>query len=230
MARPQRRGLAPRPGRRLRPRGCPPADLGDRSGAVRDHLGRPVGPIACWRQPILEPARSTRPCAGCPRRVSLWPVQHSARHLSGRADKPGPIAAQDQSLSSRYCGARACVTMPMKTPTSAFRRTDRCTAKNAGYTPVEGTGSRRPFCTAELVQLLAEASFLSVIDTVSNSWGRSIPGAVGLRFSGLGGGGLADEAQDRLRRKMAELTGGDLGQLFPPPPPSFCGRLELRAL
>ena len=82
-------------------------------------------------------------------------------------------------------------------------------SENAGYTPVEAPGATS-VRTAELVQLLAVASPL-VIDTVANSWGRSIPGAVGLRFSGLGGS-FADEAQDRLRRKMAELTGGDLGQ------------------
>ena len=57
---------------------------------------------------------------------------------------------------------------------------------------------------------LADAQPL-VIDTVSYSWGRSIPGAIGLKFSGLGGS-FADEAQDRLRRKMAELTRGNLDQ------------------
>ena len=64
--------------------------------------------------------------------------------------------------------------------------------------------------TAELVPFLADVRPL-VIDTVSNSWGRSIPGAIGLKFSGLGGS-LADEAQDRLRRKMVELTRGNLNQ------------------
>lgn len=47
--------------------------------------------------------------------------------------------------------------------------------------------------------------------TATYSWGRSIPEAVGLKYSGLGGS-LADEAQDRLRRKMAELTAGDLSR------------------
>jgi hypothetical protein len=79
----------------------------------------------------------------------------------------------------------------------------------AGRTPTEAPGART-IRTAELVRLLAEATPL-VIDTYSNSWGRSIPGAVGLRFSGLGGS-FADEAQDRLRRKMVELTGGDHNQ------------------
>ena len=79
----------------------------------------------------------------------------------------------------------------------------------AGYTPVEAPGATT-IRTAELVRLLAETSSL-VIDTGSNSWGQSIPRAVGLKFSGLGGS-FADEAQDRLRRKMAELTGGKLDQ------------------
>ena len=38
-------------------------------------------------------------------------------------------------------------------------------------------------------------------------WGRSIPGAVALENAGSG---FAGEIQDRLRRKMRELTNGDL--------------------
>src|SRR5262249_43578023 len=72
----------------------------------------------------------------------------------------------------------------------------------AGRTPTEAPGART-IRTAELGALLANVRPL-VIDTVSNSWGRSIPGAVGLKFSGLGGS-VADEAQDRLRRKVGEL-------------------------
>jgi adenylate cyclase len=79
----------------------------------------------------------------------------------------------------------------------------------AGRTPTEAPGVRT-IRTPELVWLLADTRLL-VIDTVLNSWGRSIPGAIGLRFSGAGGD-LADEVQDRLRRKMAELTGGNLNQ------------------
>ena len=78
-----------------------------------------------------------------------------------------------------------------------------------GRTPTEAQGAKT-IRTAELVMFLADAQPL-VIDTVSYSWGRSIPGAIGLKFSGLGGS-FADEAQDRLRRKMAELTGGNLDQ------------------
>ena len=38
---------------------------------------------------------------------------------------------------------------------------------------------------------------------------RSIPGAIGLRRSGLGGD-FSDSAQNRLRTKMLELTKGDM--------------------
>jgi len=79
----------------------------------------------------------------------------------------------------------------------------------AGYTPVAAPGARM-IRTAELVPFLADVRPL-VVDTVSNSWGRTIPGAIGLKFSGLGGSS-ADEAQDRLRRKMVELTRGNLNQ------------------
>jgi hypothetical protein len=79
----------------------------------------------------------------------------------------------------------------------------------AGHTPTEAPGVRT-IRTPELARLLADTRPL-VIDTVLNSWGRSIPGAVGLRFSGPGGS-FADDVQDRLRRKMTELTGGNLNQ------------------
>ena len=64
--------------------------------------------------------------------------------------------------------------------------------------------------TAELERLLAKRKPI-VIDPMLNSWGRSIPGAIGLKRAGAGGS-FADEGQDRLRRKMAELTGGDLNR------------------
>jgi rhodanese-related sulfurtransferase len=44
---------------------------------------------------------------------------------------------------------------------------------------------------------------------MTNWWGSSIPGAIGLQYAGLGGG-FSDEAQGRLKAKMRELSGGDL--------------------
>jgi adenylate cyclase len=64
--------------------------------------------------------------------------------------------------------------------------------------------------TAELERLLAEGAPI-VIDPLLYSWGRSIPGAVGLKRAGWGGS-TSDAMQDRLRRKMKELTKGDLSK------------------
>lgn len=79
----------------------------------------------------------------------------------------------------------------------------------AGLTPMHAPGVRT-IRTADLARFLADAR-PAVIDTVNYSWGRSIPGAVGLKFAWLGGS-FTDTAQDRLRNKMRELTAGDLNR------------------
>ncbi len=76
-----------------------------------------------------------------------------------------------------------------------------------GYTPTSAPGVRT-IHTPGLVNLLAKVRPL-VIDTVSNSWGQSIPGAVGLKFAGLGGN-FKDGAEGRLKTKLHALTAGDL--------------------
>jgi adenylate cyclase len=76
-----------------------------------------------------------------------------------------------------------------------------------GHTPTRAPGVVT-ISTAELPHLLA-AEKPVVIDTMLNWWGPSIPGAVGLKYAGLGGD-FSDEAQDRLRLKMHELAGGEL--------------------
>jgi len=60
---------------------------------------------------------------------------------------------------------------------------------------------------AELTRLLAGRQPV-VIDTLWSFAGRSIPGAIGLRYAGEGGG-LSDAAQDHLRTTMTALTGDD---------------------
>jgi adenylate cyclase len=77
----------------------------------------------------------------------------------------------------------------------------------AGLTPTTAPGATT-IRTAELDRLLAERKPI-VIDPLLLSWGRSIPGAVGLNRAGWGGN-TSDATQDRLRRKMQELTKGDL--------------------
>jgi adenylate cyclase len=46
---------------------------------------------------------------------------------------------------------------------------------------------------------------------MSPSRGQSIPGALGLKFAGLGGS-FSDAAQARLGRKMRDVTAGDLNR------------------
>lgn len=77
----------------------------------------------------------------------------------------------------------------------------------AGPTPTTMSGART-IRTGDLVPFLAEQKQI-VVDTGLYSWGRSIPGAVGLKNAGLGGS-YSDTAQDHLRRKMRELSKDDL--------------------
>ncbi len=79
-------------------------------------------------------------------------------------------------------------------------------SEDAGYTPMLVSGATT-LLTSDLLRLLAEAQPV-VIDTATRSWGRSIPGAVGLKFVGLGGS-FNDAAQNRLRERMRALTAGD---------------------
>jgi rhodanese-related sulfurtransferase len=79
----------------------------------------------------------------------------------------------------------------------------------AGLTPTAAPRATT-IRTTDLAGLLASSEPV-IIDTVSYSWGRSIPGAVGLRYSGVGGS-FVDSVQDRLRIKMREMTSGDLNR------------------
>jgi tetratricopeptide (TPR) repeat protein len=79
----------------------------------------------------------------------------------------------------------------------------------AGFTPKDAPGAQT-IRTPDLSRLLAEVRPV-IIDTMSYTWGVSVPGAVGLKFSGLGSS-FTDEAQDRLRSKLHELTGGNLNR------------------
>jgi TolB-like protein/class 3 adenylate cyclase/Flp pilus assembly protein TadD len=76
-----------------------------------------------------------------------------------------------------------------------------------GLTPMTAPGAAT-IRTAELDRLLVERKPI-VVDPLLNTWGRSIPGAVGLKDAGAGGS-YSDGIQDRLRKKMQALTRGDL--------------------
>ena len=62
--------------------------------------------------------------------------------------------------------------------------------------------------TTELVSLLEERLPV-LIDVALGSWGKSIPGAVGLQGTGHGGN-FSERVQDRFRRKIIDLTKGNL--------------------
>jgi hypothetical protein len=53
-----------------------------------------------------------------------------------------------------------------------------------------------------------------VIDTMSLSWHRSVPAAVGLDFRGNTDGTFDDAVQKRLEAKVRELTGGNIERLI----------------
>jgi len=71
----------------------------------------------------------------------------------------------------------------------------------AGYTPTTVPGATT-IKTAAMVPFLAERKPI-VIDTVNYSWGRSIPTAVGLTRSGLGG-----SFADSIHMNEPALAGG----------------------
>jgi adenylate cyclase len=76
-----------------------------------------------------------------------------------------------------------------------------------GYTPTTVPGATT-IRTTGLVPFLGQFKPI-VIGGVLHYLDRSIPGAIGLRRSGLGGD-FSDFAQNRLRTKMLELTKGDM--------------------
>ena len=76
----------------------------------------------------------------------------------------------------------------------------------AGFTPTTAPGITT-LATSALADLIAKRRPL-VIDPMTFTWGRSIPGAIGLRNAGTGGR-LDDGAQAQLERKLRTLSGGD---------------------
>ena len=69
----------------------------------------------------------------------------------------------------------------------------------AGYTPTKATETVTTN-TAELPGLLTARRPL-VIDAMASWWGRSIPGAIGLKFVGLGGASFSDPNSGAVAQK-----------------------------
>ena len=99
--------------------------------------------------------------------------------------------------------------MPMKMRISVCRPMTHCTVR-----PRAGRRCRRQARRRSERRILPGCS--PKPDRSSSTrcrilWGLSIPGAVGLKFAGLGGS-FTDEAQDHLRSKLRDLTAGDLNR------------------
>jgi adenylate cyclase len=77
-----------------------------------------------------------------------------------------------------------------------------------GRTPTTAPGVTT-VSTERLAAMLENEKPL-VIDTMTNSWYRSVPGAVGLEFYGSTRGTFTDAVQKRLELKLRALTGGDM--------------------
>lgn len=77
-----------------------------------------------------------------------------------------------------------------------------------GKTPTTAPGVMT-LSTEQLARMLENEKPL-VIDTMSSSWHRSVPAAVGLDFRGITDGTFNDAIQKRLEAKMRELTGGNV--------------------
>jgi TolB-like protein/tetratricopeptide (TPR) repeat protein len=79
-----------------------------------------------------------------------------------------------------------------------------------GKTPMTAPGVTT-VGTDQLATMLAAKNPI-VIDTMSNTWYRSIPGAVGLDFHGNTHGSFDDAVQKRLGAKLLKLTSGDMAK------------------
>jgi tetratricopeptide (TPR) repeat protein len=137
----------------------------------------------------------------------LWPYDTVRSHYPDNPSS-GVVAAQIRSYQDglRLAGERdhADEGAEFGVPTD-----DSLHGEIAGFTPRVAPGAQT-IRTPDLSRLLAETRPV-IIDTMSYTWGVSIPGAVGLKFAGLGGS-FTDEAQGRLRSKLHELTNGDLNR------------------
>jgi adenylate cyclase len=135
----------------------------------------------------------------------LWPYDTVRSRAPGGSSSP-VLAGQIERLQAalRLAGHRdhADENADFGVPSDTELRTSY-----AGLTPTTAPGATT-IHTAELERLLAERKPI-VIDPMLYSWGRSIPGAIGLNNAGYGGN-VSDSFQDRLREKIRDLTKGDL--------------------
>jgi len=91
--------------------------------------------------------------------------------------------------------------------------------ESVGLTPIAVPGATT-IRTQELFKMWKRSRPL-LIDVAQDSWGQSIPGAVGLQGVGHGAA-FSKSIENRFSRKMRDLTGGDLSA----PIVAFCVNSE----
>jgi adenylate cyclase len=133
----------------------------------------------------------------------IWPYDTARSHVPDDLSR-SEVAAQIERFQTalRLAGERDHAN---ENADFGVASDDKLHENLAGLTPTTVPGATT-IRTAELERFLADRKPI-VIEPMSYWWGRSIPGAVGLKNVGSS---FADEMQDRLRRKMWELTSGDL--------------------
>jgi adenylate cyclase len=87
---------------------------------------------------------------------------------------------------------------------------DSLHGEGEGKTPTTAPGVTTP-TTDQLARML-ETDKPLVLDTMRDSWYRSVPGALGLQFGDTSSGSFADAVQRRLEPKLRDLTGGNLAK------------------
>ena len=171
--------------------------------------GPNIGPYSRASYTAALAARSKLSAAMSSKRARLQPKRRACRpsspcgHSSNTTSKI-PRLWRSSHTCAAECGSLAFATTRTRTPTSACPSDDVLHTDYWSPTPITVPGART-IRTPDLQKLLEEQKAL-VLDT--NRWGPSIPGAVGLWGAGIGGS-LSDEYQDRLGRKMQQLTRGD---------------------
>ena len=184
---------------------------------ARSHTS--VGPIACWRQPIVEPARSTRRGAGCPRRASLWPYS-TVRGIYPEELTSPVYAAQIRAYQAglRLAGLRDHADEDADFGVPADRSLH---SENAGYTPVEAPGAttdphRRTGAAACRGFASGHRYGLEFMGPIDPGRGRAKVLGIGRQLRRRGPGSLASQ-DGRTDRRGSR-------------PACRCSRLELRAL
>jgi adenylate cyclase len=140
----------------------------------------------------------------------LWPY---ATLRSFRPIHPGPCGSPDPAIlvqmrriqeGLRLAGLRdhADEAVDFGLPETGELRTDL-----TGRTPTSVPGATT-IRTSELADLIKRQTPI-LIDVALGSWGRSVPGAVGLQGTGLGVQ-FSDVRQTRFSHKIRDLTSGDL--------------------